>query len=450
MPLVIGLDVGTTSAKAVAFTTEGQPVGEGRAGTPWESTDAGVEMTAVALAAAARDALAQAAASAPAGEPVRAVGITSMGESGVLVDSSGRSVAPVIAWHDTRDRAQVAALRDEIGEDEFGATAGKPFRGQFSLTKHRWLHERVPEVATAVRRFNVAEYIVRVLGGEEACELSLASRTGWFDIAARQWWAAGLDYSRADVGLMPPLVQAGDPLGTVTAADAHPRLAGAVLTVVGHDHQAAAVGAGATELGDEVDSCGTAEALVRTVPPSLTRDEIRVLAQGGVTTDWSIHAGRWSLLAATEGGLAMERALTQLGVERADLPALDRAAEHAPTGRIRVTGIGADELVINGADDDVTTAEIWRAVVEAVTDQAVALHRAMAAVAGPHRDLLVTGGWANSAALMRAKEAGFGPCQRSEVYEAGSRGAAIFAARAAGIFGPDETFGQPADEGARR
>ena len=450
MPLVIGLDVGTTSAKAVAFTEAGEPVGEGRARTPWQTTAAGVEMAAADLASAACDALAQAAASAPAGEPVRAIGITSMGESGVLVDRAGRPVAPVIAWHDTRDAAQVAALRDEIGEADFGATTGKPLRGQFSLTKHRWLHEHLPEIAAAVRRFNVAEYVVRVLGGAEACELSLASRTGWFDIAARQWWAAGLDYSRADVGLMPPLVQAGDPLGTVTAADAHPRLAGAVLTVVGHDHQAAAVGAGASELGDEVDSCGTAEALVRTVPPTLSRDQIRVLAEGGVTTDWSIHAGRWSLLAATEGGLAMERALTQLGVQRADLPALDRAAADAPTGRVRVIGIGADALTFGGVDDSVTQAEIWRAVVEAVTAQAVALHQAMAAVAGPHRDLLVTGGWANSAALMRAKEAGFGVCRRSEVYEAGSRGAAVFAARAAGIFGPDETFAAPVGRGVGR
>lgn len=449
MPLVIGLDVGTTSAKAVVFTTEGEPVGEGRARTPWASTADGVEMAADDLAAAARDALAQAAASAPLGEPVLAVGVTSMGESGVLLDRAGRSVAPVIAWHDTRDTAQVAALRDEIGADDFGATTGKPFRGQFTLTKHRWLHERVPAVAAAVRRFNVAEYVVRDLGGEEACEVSLASRTGWFDIAARQWWAAGLDYSRADVGLMPPLVQAGEALGTVTARDAHPRLAGAVLTLVGHDHQAAAVGAGATELGDEVDSCGTAEALVRTVPPSLSRDQIGTLAAGGVTTDWSIHAGRWSLLAATEGGLAMERALTQLGVDRADLPALDRAAADAPTGRVTVTGIGGDVLAFGGVDDTVTPAEIWRAVVEAVTAQAVALHVAMAAVTGPHRDLLVTGGWANSTALMRAKEAGFGACRRSEVYEAGSRGAAVFAARAAGIFGPDQTFGTPADRGVR-
>ena len=440
MPLVIGLDVGTTSVKAVAFTAAGEPVGEGRVRTPWATTADGVEMAAADLAVAARDALAQAAAGAPPGEPVVAIGITSMGESGVLLDRADRPVAPVIAWHDTRDAAQVEALRDEIGADEFGATTGKPFRGQFSLTKHRWLHERLPASATAVRRFNVAEYVIRVLGGDEACEVSLASRTGWFDIAERQWWAAGLDYSRADVGLMPPLVQAGDPLGRVTARDAHHRLAGAVLTVVGHDHQAAAVGAGATELGDEVDSCGTAEALVRTVPPSLTRDQIRDLAAGGVTTDWSIHAGRWSLLAATEGGLAMERALAQLGVHRADLPALDRAAADAPTGRVRVAGIGTDALVIDGVEPGVAPAEIWRAVVEAVTAQAVALHQAMAAVAGPHRELLVTGGWANSAALMRAKEAGFGALRRSEVHEAGARGAAVFAARAAGVFGPDQTF----------
>ena len=203
--------------------------------------------------------------------------------------------------------AEVEALRQEIGAAEFCATTGKPLRGQFSLTKHRWLTAHRPEVQRAVRRLNVAEYAVVLLGGDEACELSLASRTGWLDIQRQAWWPAALDFSGATEELMPPLVQAGRPLGRVT--EGPDRLRGAVLTLAGHDHQAAALGAGVTSAGDELDSCGTAEALLRTVSPTLTRDQVRWLAERGVTTDWSVVPGHWSLLAATEGGLAMERAL---------------------------------------------------------------------------------------------------------------------------------------------
>ena len=72
-------------------------------------------------------------------DAVAAVGITSMGESGVLVDAQGEPVAPVVAWHDARDAAEVAELADVLGADEFGRVAGKPLRGQWSLTKHLWL-----------------------------------------------------------------------------------------------------------------------------------------------------------------------------------------------------------------------------------------------------------------------------------------------------------------------
>lgn len=440
MALLLGLDIGTTSAKAVVFDEDGNALGLGRARTPWVTTGSGVELLPTDLMEIATTALNEALAATPGSEPVAAVGITSMGESGVLVDGHDQPVAPIIAWHDLRDGEEVQALRDQIGEEEFGATTGKPLRGQFTLTKHRWLTRHHPQTAAAVRRFNIAEYVVRMLGGDEACELSLASRTGWFDIPRREWWQAGLAFSGADASLMPPLVNAGDPVGRISSDLVDPRLRGAVLTLVGHDHQAAAAGAGASGNGLELDSCGTAEALVRTVEPTLTRAEIAVLAQQGVTTDWSIHRGSWSLLAATEGGLAMQRALGLLGVDRDRLPELDAAAAAATTGRVTVGGMGTDELILGGLEDGVDPGEVWRAVVEAVTADAVRLHQAMSSVAGPHREMVVTGGWANSTALLAAKSAGFGPYRRAEVQEAGARGAALFGARAVGLLAPQQDF----------
>ncbi len=433
MPLLLGLDIGTTAAKAVVFDEYGRAVSQGRASTPWTTTADGVELSAADLLDCAVTALRGAVDGTPGDEPVVAVGITSMGESGVLVDGHGQPVAPVVAWHDVRDHAEVQALRAEVGEDEFGAVTGKPLRGQFSLTKHRWLVDHVGSVSNARRRFNVAEYVVWALGGEPGSELSLASRTGWFDIVAGTWWAEGLAFSRTSAALMPPLVGAGDPLGRIHSNLLPARLQGAVLTVVGHDHQAAAVGAGATGEGDELDSCGTAEALLRTVAPTLDRAQIRFLAQHGVTTDWSVQAGHWSLLAATEGGLALQRTLGMLGVDRDGLAALDRAAVTAPTGRVQVAGIGGEALSVGGVQDGVTPGEVWRAVVQEATDQAVVLHEAMAQVAGPHVELIVTGGWAHSETFLAAKGRAFGAFRLSEVAEAGARGAALYGGYAAGV-----------------
>jgi sugar (pentulose or hexulose) kinase len=436
--LFVGLDVGTTTSKAVVFTESGEPVASGRADTPWTVTRSGAEMDAMALILAAKAAVAEALTDCPPG-PIGAVGVASLAESGVLVDRRGEPVAPVIAWHDTRDHAELEHLRRVVTPHDFAATTGLPFRQQWSLTKHRWLLDNVPSARDAVRRLNVAEWIVRGLGGEEATEQSLASRTGWLRLAERTWWADTLEWSGASETLMPPLVTAGTSLGRVSADAGVPRLTGAALTIAGHDHQAAVVGAGADGPGDELDSCGTAEALVRTIAPDLPSSVVAELAESGITTGWHAVADHWCLLGATQGGLALQRLLALLGKTRADLPALDAAAVALPTPGMLVVAPAFGGLDILGVTDGDGPAHLWRAALEAVTDQAAQIHDAMSAVSGPHRTLMVTGGWSRSEGLIAVKRRHFGELVRADVNEAGARGAALLAARAAAASSPAVT-----------
>ncbi|HKV20976.1 MAG TPA: FGGY family carbohydrate kinase [Mycobacterium sp.] len=425
--LFVGLDVGTTATKAVVFTEDGEPVASGRAATPWQ---AGVELDAIALLDAAKSAVAQAITDCAPG-PIGGLGVTSIAESGVLLDGHGDPVAPVIAWHDTRDSAELEDLGTAVDPQAFSATTGLPFRQQWSLTKHRWLIDNMPSARDAVRRLNVAEWIVRGLGGEEATEQSLASRTGWLRLAERDWWTDTLGWSGADQSLMPPLVTAGTALGRVGAEAGIPRLTGAVLTVAGHDHQAAVVGAGADGPGDELDSCGTAEALVRTIEPGLSPDVIAGLADAGITTGWHAVADHWCLLGATQGGLALQRILALLGKDSSDLPALDIAAVALSVPEIRVVAPAFGRLDILGVTEAHSPAHLWRAALEAVTEQAGDIHDAMSAVSGPHRTLVVTGGWARSEGLIAVKRRRFGDLVRADVSEAGALGAARLAAKAA-------------------
>ncbi len=428
--LFVGLDVGTTTSKAVVFTQDGDPVASGRAATPWTVTPSGAELDATALLVAAESAVAEALDDSPPG-PIGGLGVASLAESGVLLNQRGEPVAPVIAWHDTRDHVELESLRDAIGAQRFSATTGLPLRQQWSLTKHRWLIDNVLSARSAVRRLNVAEWIVRGLGGEEATEQSLASRTGWLRLAQRAWWEDTLAWSGASQSLMPPLVTAGTPLGRVSAETGLPRLAGAVLTVAGHDHQAAVIGAGADGPGDELDSCGTAEALVRTIAPGLSPDVVADLAEAGITTGWHAVADHWCLLGATQGGLALQRILALLGKDRVDLPALDADAIALAMPEIRVVAPPFGRLDILGVADADDPAHLWRAALEAVTEQAAEIHDAMTAVSGAHRTLVVTGGWSRSAGLLAIKRRRFGDLVQAEVNEAGARGAALMAAKAA-------------------
>ena len=442
-PLLVGLDVGTTASKAVVFTPSGRALAEGRAGTPWQTTASGAELDPRQLLDAVLRAVGDALAAAPPG-PVAAVGVASIGESGVLTGRHGEPVAPVIAWHDTRDEQEVRELAADLGAAGFAARTGLPLRGQWSVTKHRWLTRNLPATGAATRRFSIAEWVVRALGGEEASEQSLASRTGWLDLARRQWWPEALDWAGLAPSLLPDLAVAGHPLGRVTAADAPARLAGAVLTVAGQDHQAASVGAGAAGPGDLLDSCGTAEALIRTARPDLPAAAVAELTDAGVTVGWHVLPGRWCLLGATEGGLVLQRTLQLLGLTSAAIPDLDRRALSAPPSPLRIdTSHGA--VTLAGAGPDASPGPAWRAATETVTSQAAELEAVMTRVAGPHRRIVVTGGWARSSALLSAKARVFGPLSRLEQPgEEGARGAALLAGLAAGLYASADELPAPA------
>ncbi len=428
--LLAGLDVGTTSVKALLLTPEGDEVALGRAPTTWTSTELGAETSAESILDAARHALADASAQVP-DDRVTALGVASMAESGVLVGPDDAPLAPVIAWHDHRDEEQLRDLVARLGGETFSLRTGLPLWTQWSLTKHRWLVDNVPVARGATRRYNIAEWVARGLGGAPVTELSLASRTGWLDLATKLPWGESMAWSGAPRAMLGDLVTAGTPIGTARTGGDLAAVDGATLTIAGHDHQAAVVGVGSSGAGDELDSCGTAEAFVRTIAPGLAPEAICALTGAGVTVGWHAIEDRWCLLGATQGGLVLGRVQAALGVDRGGLVALDAAALAAADDPdvLRITD-SAEVTVRPGADPG----EVWRAATRAVAHAAQKLGDTLDRASGPRRDLVVAGGWTHSTAVMAAKAEAFGPLRRAATAEAGARGAAFIAGLADGTY----------------
>jgi sugar (pentulose or hexulose) kinase len=439
---LVGLDVGTTSCKAVVLSPEGHEVASGRAATPWTTTALGTQTSGAELVGAARAALAEAVQNAPAGR-IAGVGVASMAESGVLLDRDGAEVAPMIAWHDTRDKAETEDLRAVLG-GEFSTRTGLPLSQQWSLTKHRWLLDHEPGARQAVRRLGVAEWIVHALGGDQVNEQSLASRTGWLDLSSRNWWAETIAWSGVSPSLLPDLVTSGEAVGKAHDRWDIPGLTGAALTVAGHDHQAAAIGADAARPHAELDSCGTADAYVRTVPPGLAAADIRALTESGITVGWHALPDHWCLLAATRGGLVLQRTLALLGVDRTHLPELDASALTVDPGDLTVTGADGSEVTLRGIGDDVDPARVWRAALTAAVEAGRDIHDAMSRASGAHQDLVATGGWTHSTGVLTLKRSALGELRIPQVDEAGARGAALLAGLAAGIYATPGDFPRPA------
>src|ERR1700719_4400053 len=109
--VVIGIDIGTTSSKAIArsisstaASQHGPPHVEQP--TPWHTGGSGeTEVDPSRLVSVAVELIGRAvraAESAWGPVRVRSLGVTGLAESGVLLDAAGRPAAPVIAWFDHR------------------------------------------------------------------------------------------------------------------------------------------------------------------------------------------------------------------------------------------------------------------------------------------------------------------------------------------------------------
>ena len=104
--LLLGIDIGTTYCKAGVVTLDGMERAHGRARTPWRREGAQTEIDPWALLQAALSAAREALTQAGDGGVI-AVGVTSMAETGTLLDRAGRPIVPAIAWHDPRGREDI-------------------------------------------------------------------------------------------------------------------------------------------------------------------------------------------------------------------------------------------------------------------------------------------------------------------------------------------------------
>ncbi|HEX3716173.1 MAG TPA: FGGY family carbohydrate kinase [Trebonia sp.] len=435
--LVIGLDIGTTSVKAVARPLSEDGAVYAERPTPWQAGRHGQSETdpylllnvAVELIGSAI----QAAES--AWGPVRAggIGVAGMAESGVLLTGAGRPAGPVIAWFDHRGGEEIeqAGLLSPEFAAAFPGTTGLPWSSQASLAKLLWLRATGGRAGRASTWLSVPEWIVFGLGGDLVREPSLASRTGLIDQNTGELWPAAVALAGLPARILPDERPAGCPAGRVRHDGVDSRAAGAVLTVAGHDHPVAAIGAGAVEKDDLFNSSGTADVLARCVPGTLAEPQRQAVVSAGWSIGRHVLPDTGLLLAGVSGGLLLRRVLAALGAEQADARAkLDRlslSVGDLPPG-LSVAGDGRsqDDVVLR-VKDGATPAAIWTAAVRYTADQARLLLDDIEPVVGPHRRAVAAGGWTRMASVRAAKAAAIKSVSFSPAVQPGVVGAALLA-----------------------
>jgi xylulokinase len=461
MDYLAGIDIGSTTLKAVLYDLTGNVVASGSRPTerynPYpdhpEWTVWQPEQIWGGCAAAMKDAVAQ------VDDPryIKAVAVTGMGMDGVPIDEQGNWLYPFISWHDPRTAPQLDWWIKNIGpERSFGVGGGTLWRFNTAL-RLLWMTEHEPDILARTHKWLLIEdFLNYMLCGALATDYTMASCTLLFDQTTRDWSDELLTATGIDRNLLCDAHPSGTPLGEVNAvaSEATGLPAGTPVILGGHDYLCGALPVGAFKPGVVLDVTGTWEIVLATIPKPVLTPDVQKL---GVTVE--THVARdtyavWGGAVAADmlewyrqeyGYQAQHQAEKEGGV---DWDYLMAAAAASPAGAkgvmflphmsaagcpvVDARSLGAFVGLSNFAD----RGDMLRAIIEGLDYQVLDIVNALQTGLGitPER-LVAVGGATRNQFWMQNKADVVGlPIEVPDVEEATPLGAAILAGIGVGLY----------------
>lgn len=193
--VTLGVDIGTTSAKVVAFRADGTMlVNAARPITTLQPAEHAAEQDPRAVAAATIAALADVAGTCQQqGNPIARLGISAAMHSLIALDGGDQPLTNALIWLDNRASAAAEALWQTHQGKQIYARTGTPIHAMSPLAKILWLHEAQPDLFARARRFaSLKEWLWHAWFGEWQIDASLASATGLYNLQTGTWDADAL------------------------------------------------------------------------------------------------------------------------------------------------------------------------------------------------------------------------------------------------------------------
>ncbi len=279
----LGIDVSTTSSKALLIDTAGRVIAVASSPhtlqTPkplWSEQDPDEWWQ--AASASIRSVLQKAGVD---GETVAAAGLTGQMHGLVLLDEAGNALRPAILWNDQRTQAQCDEIHETLGKQRFIQVTGNVALTGFTAPKILWVKENEPEVFARARHVLLPKDYVRFkLTGEYAMDKADGAGTVLFDLQKRNWSGEVLDALGISRSWMPRTFEGPEFTGQVTAqaAAATGLRVGTPVAAGGGDQAAQAVGVGAVQPGIVGLTVGTSGVVFATTPAALVEPEGRLHA----------------------------------------------------------------------------------------------------------------------------------------------------------------------------
>jgi gluconokinase len=406
--VVLGVDIGTTSTKVVAFDVAGTDRGsrsldyaldEPRPGEATQDPDR--------IRRAVHDGIRQVAAeAAEAGHRVRGLSFSAAMHSLLALDGDGRPLTPSLTWADTRATEQAERLRGTAEGLELHRRTGTPVHPMSPLVKLLWFRERSPEVyAAAARWVGIKEYVLADLTGRCVVDHGIASASGLLDSARLDWDEEALAATGVRRAQLPDLVPTTEVLPLrADVADELGLDRGTPVVAGGGDGPLANLGVGAVLPGVAACSIGTSGALRVTVEKPGIDPLGRVFC-------YLLTEGRWVVGGAVNnGGSVLRWAADALfpEVEGDAVPLMLHLAERVPPGSgglLMLPYLMGERAphwsaLPRGAYVGLTRAHrrehLVRAALEGVCLQLALVLASMEAAGNEVREIRATGGFARS------------------------------------------------------
>ncbi|WP_353216048.1 glycerol kinase GlpK [Sandarakinorhabdus sp.] len=442
--LLLVLDAGTTSTRAIAFTLAGDiAASAARPITQYYPASGWVEHDASEILAQSRACLEEVANEVGAAR-IAAIGITNQRETVVFWDrASGEPLARAIVWQDRRTAAMCAELKSH--EAMVQARTGLLLDPYFSGTKIRWAIDNWPMVGDAARDGRLAvgtveSWLIWHLSGGAAhvTDATNASRTLLMNLTTSAWDAELLDLFGVPAAALPAIVDCAGALATTV-------IAGRTIPITGAagDQQAAAIGQGCLSPGMLKATYGTGCFLLAHAGDTPPVSHNRLLS----TVAWRLD-GRCAY--ALEGAIFVAGSAIQwlrdgLGIIASSAESETLAQSVPDSGGVSfvpaLAGLGAPHWapdargLICGLSGGTTRAHIVRAALEAQGQQTADLVDALAADGVAAAVLRVDGGMVANDWLCQDLADTLGVVvERPRVIETTAMGAAMLAGVGAGLF----------------
>jgi gluconokinase len=297
VPIVIGVDIGTTSTKSVAYDQHGRGLSQHAVEYRLDEPAPGyAEQDPDVILAAVIETVRVVARQSPG--PITALSFSTAMHSLIGLDPDGHPLTASITWADTRAAVQAERLRASTAGLALHRRTGTPIHPMSPLTKLIWFHEQEPKLSERVGHWvGIKDYVLLELCDALVTDHSVASGSGLMDLQTLSWDPPALQLAGITAEQLPELVATTTVLPGLTsaAAQAIGLPANTPVVVGAGDGPLANLGLGAVRPGVAALSIGTSGALRVMV------EHPAVDPRGGVFC-YALTADRWTVGGAINNG----------------------------------------------------------------------------------------------------------------------------------------------------